>query len=379
VRLTRCPTEAVDAEREHVKVDGPEPSSSRTPGADASSGTVRPGALTQQAVLALQKGAGNALVSRLLATAPREATIQRGLWEGIKDVFDARENEEYLDAMEDLAAFKGKTHKAKNFQSTTKLGMFDAEYDPNSSELKIICKCKFNFVNGSATEFPSAKAEDLTWADENAKTDWKRRFLTQCSNTWSGSHTFYCQKDWWEALTAKVKVDFVAVDSGEHFAVTITKIPPGGFRQSSVTAPETHWYGDTPGSGDFDSEDLTKVKKPGGEQVGAVHEAGHMLGLDDEYGTGTPSHSGLVDEAFGHKVARGSDGRIMSGGMNIQPEHGVTFLAALKEATSVEWGQAAKPPKPVPASAAGAPGTTPAPAPGVTRPSGPPPPVPAAP
>ncbi len=299
-----------------------------------------------------------------------QASIQRGpldyLADRVGDALDIRDNEadndareEYQDAVEELAEFSSETYSTENFQSTTRLGAFDVTYTPSSGELLIVCKCKFNFQSGSATQYPTASTEDLTWnsIDTNETANWKANFLSTVSTTWSsGNHTFYCQKDYWEALSATTRVEIREVDSDEHFALDIAKIPVGAFRTSSVGRPETSWTGFTPGQGNFDSNDLTTVNKPGGQQQAAVHEAGHMLGLDDEYGTGTPDHSGLVESEFGHGVARGADGRIMSGGTDIQPEHGVTFLEGLKEATDMtEWSHSAKPPKAIPA----VPGSTP--------------------
>jgi Zn-dependent peptidase ImmA (M78 family) len=282
-------------------------------------------------------------------------------WNGLGDAFDMRDNEAALDEWEDYQAstaemlkFVSNTHRAENFQSTTRLGMFDAIYNP-SGTLQIVCKCKFNFVSGNATEFPNATPEQLAWTDQAEMDAWKAKFISTVSSTWSsGNHIFYCQKPWWESLIAKVSVDIQEADSGEHFALSIAKIPKGEFRTSSVSSPTVlPIIGQTTGgTGDFDSEDLETVSKPGGMQTPAVHEAGHMLGLDDEYGTGTPSHSDLVESEFGHGVARGSDGRIMSGGNDIQPEHGVTFLEALKEATGIsQWTATMCPvPRPVPAN-----------------------------
>lgn len=282
-------------------------------------------------------------------------------WNAVGDALGMRDNEAALDEWEDYQASREEMmeflanapHIAENFQSTTRLGMFDAIY--NLSTLQIVCKCKFNFVSGNATEFPNATPEQLTWTDKAEMDAWKARFISTVSNTWSsGNHVFYCQKPWWESLIARVSVDIQEADSGEHFALTIAKIPRGGFRTSSVTSPTVlPIIGQvTSGTGDFDSEDLDTVSKAGGMQTPAVHEAGHMLGLDDEYGTGTPSHSDLVESEFGHGVARGDDGRIMSGGNDIQPEHGVTFLEALKDATGIsEWTATMCPvPRPIPAN-----------------------------
>jgi hypothetical protein len=322
----------------------------------------------EPSILALQHSAGNAAVARAIATGRTSSpVIQRGIF----DMFESEE-EQYHDSQDELEEFKKAIHASTNFLPSTGLGMFDAAYDPSASALNVTCKVKFDFRDGSPSEFPSAAPGDLAWTDA-LKTDWKSRYLSTVSSSWSGHHTFYCTKDWWEDLSAAVNVQFVEVENGEHFAVHVAKIPPGGFRQSSVTAPESHWLGATdPGSGDFDSEDLTPTRKPGGTQVGAVHEAGHMLGLDDEYGTGTPSHSDPVQAEFGHGVTRGADGRIMSGGMEVQPEHGVTFLEGLKDCTAMdEWSHTQKLPRSIPAGAATgagdlAPGALPGPPPSST-------------
>jgi hypothetical protein len=319
----------------------------------------------QQQAVAQQLGTvqGNQHLQRVVASdGPSSDLIQRDLLDTLGDVFNLRENEaeldeweDYQDAMQELAAFRSTSHVAENFQSTTRLGLFDAIYQPSSGTLRIVVRCKFNFVNGSAAEFPRASAADLTWADEDAKNAWKVNFLSTVNSAWSGNHIFYCTKDWWESLRATVVVNAVDSEVEPHFVLSITKIPPGEFRGSSVTSPTVvPFLGPLgPGTGDFDSEDLTTIAKPGGRQTAAIHEMGHILGVDDEYvgsGPGAPSHSPMVQSEFGTGVAKGTDGRVMSGGNDIQPEHGVTFLAALREATDMtEWTMTMCPvPRPIP-------------------------------
>ncbi len=374
--------------------------------ASSANSSIDASSLTPATIHQLQRTIGNQEVLRLLKNQPKgeplqrspENTIQRGwiddvvsgigntvsgignavsdaasfvgnavgdaasfVGNAVGDALDIRDNEAALDlwedyesSMDELVDFIGDTHTEENFQSSTRIGFFDASYSPGNNELTITCRCKFNFVNGTAAQFPTASAADLTWTDE-AKENWRNQFLNDCSTAWSGNHTFFCQKDWWEMLQASVNVRFTSAESDEHFALNVKKIPPGEFDRSSVTSPQPilgGLLGYTQGTGDFDSEDLTTVNKPGGQQQAAVHESGHMLGLDDEYFTGetdAPSHSDMVDDELGHGVARGEDGRIMSGGMDIEPEHGVTFLEALKAATGMdEWSTQAKSPTPVP-------------------------------
>ncbi len=264
----------------------------------------------------------------------------------------ATEWSDYQHTLDDLHAFSAQPHTTDNFQPSTGLGLFDVTYTPAAGSLEIVCKCKFNFVNGVATEYPGATPADLNWTPEQKK-KWTADYLSTVNSTWSGHHTFHCQKDWWESLSGAVAVHFVEADSAEQFVLDVTKIPKGEFRRSNVSAPSVGTFGGvTPGHGEFDSEDLSSVDKPGGTQTPAAHEAGHMLGLDDEYNTGetgAPSHSADVEREFGHEVKRGADSRIMSGGMDILPEHGVTFLEAIKKATDMEeWATEAKPPRAAP-------------------------------
>lgn len=66
----------------------------------------------------------------------------------------------------------------------------------------------------------------------------------------------------------------------DHWEISVTKIPSGAFRRSSVNS--------LLGNVTLDSEDLRAIPKgcPGHTQKGAVHEFGHMLGLPDEYPAG---------------------------------------------------------------------------------------------
>ncbi|PKH49303.1 hypothetical protein CXF68_00750 [Tenacibaculum sp. Bg11-29] len=80
----------------------------------------------------------------------------------------------------------------------------------------------------------------------------------------------------------KVYLDFRFLSSfdelniGEHWEIYVLKIKRGEFEQSFVNS----YFGRV----QLDSEDLTpSLKSVDIYQRGAVHEFGHMLGLDDEY------------------------------------------------------------------------------------------------
>jgi hypothetical protein len=92
-----------------------------------------------------------------------------------------------------------------------------------------------------------------------------------------------------------------------------------------------------------------------------------MLGLGDEYpdkkdATKAVAHEALAKTEFGHGVPRKRDGRIMSNGEDIEPEHGVTFLEALRAVSKMqEWSFDAKLPTPVPSELMDGPMPRPAP------------------
>jgi hypothetical protein len=96
----------------------------------------------------------------------------------------------------------------------------------------------------------------------------------------------------------------------------------------------------------------------GSRQITAVHESGHMFGLDDEYtGAGeyapgkTTEHSELAAKAGETGIVHGLSDNIMSVGATIRRQHYVTFLDALKVVSGIdEWGfgdtSVVEPPKP---------------------------------
>ena len=96
--------------------------------------------------------------------------------------------------------------------------------------------------------------------------------------------------------------------------LNVSKIPElGDTRKSRVKRPSKK-HG-KPGQATLDSEDLVQYEG----QTPAYHEAGHMLGLGDEYPGKkfkgkAPAHSKLVEAEFGKGVLRGKDNRIMSHG-----------------------------------------------------------------
>lgn len=240
----------------------------------------------------------------------------------------------------ELKAFLGQTHEVKAFNSSTGLGLFDVSYNPVSQRMEALFRIKFNFIDANALEYPGAAETDIQWQDGEAA-KWRSDFITLVEGRWGGKFRFACDKEGFESVRAYVDVEVEDSDEDWHYECTIKKIPPGEFEQSFVTT-----YLDSneleQNTGTFDSEDLKWRQIAGASeaQKPAVHEFGHLIGLDDEYDDGTTDvrHGTLVQDALGTEVVKADTDDVMSQGNQIRPQHYVTFLEALKEASGIqEW------------------------------------------
>ncbi len=290
--------------------------------------------LPAEQLLALQRSAGNAAVARALAARSFDRAA-------------------YQRAMEAKAKFMAMLWAGPSWHPSTGRGNFDVLYEPLTGLLTVTVKCKFWFEDGKPDEWPLDDPEDLVWTPE-AILKFKADFVRRVSAFWSDRFTFHCTRDWWEDLQAAVQVRFVeSTEKDSHYSVKVRKIPDAGFKRSNVKPiKSTQMHGrSTLTSADLDQIDHGKHGEY--SQVPAFHEAGHMLGLGDEYEeertkkSGIP-HEKLVKAEFGHGVPLHDDGRLMSEGDLIVPEYGVTFLEALRVITAMnEWHYDAKPPAPV--------------------------------
>ena len=101
----------------------------------------------------------------------------------------------------------------------------------------------------------------------------------------------------------------------DHWEVTVTKIKAGSFRTSYVAYKK--------GQVTLDSEDLVPVAKGAKTpQRGAIHEFGHMLGLDDEY---------IQGSKYKHDTAS-----IMHSSEVIRPRHNSTLMKWLNNAITLK-------------------------------------------
>lgn len=282
-------------------------------------------------------------------------TVQRWPWSKAK----TPERAAYEQARADLQDYrKGNHPDGEQHVTFSGLGSFDAHLNAAIDALFVTVMVRFKFLDET---YQKVDEEDLArilankeqraprlisvverWAPAEQE-EWKRRFLTLASSTWSSKHTLYCHKDWWEDLKARVVATFVdAKDVGPAVGVTVHK--GTGVARSNVRMGA---------NAELNQGDIEGVHPV------AAHESGHMLGLGDEYQEkGAPDderagHSAMVKAEFGHEVVRGKADAdsIMAGAgaQKVLPEHGVVFLEAIRQATKMsEWHLSAKPPKPVP-------------------------------
>jgi hypothetical protein len=238
--------------------------------------------------------------------------------------------------------FMAWVYESHGWRPSTGLGNFDVSYDPKTGVLDVTVRCKFWFRDGKPEDFE--EDEDPRWNPAEIL-KWKADFMRRVSAKWSNQFTFHCTRDGWEELQAAVQVHFVeSEEKDSHYELQVTKIPEAETKQSRVRRPPKH--NRRRGKAFLDSGDLAQEEKGDYSQTVAFHEAGHMLGLGDEYNKDKkPAHEKLVEAEFGHGVPRHKDGRLMSQGDLIGPEYGVTFLEALRMITGVpEWSFNAKPP-----------------------------------
>jgi hypothetical protein len=315
-------------------------------------------------LLGMQRSVGNAAVARLIqrdkaeeaaAVSTEQFNVQCWPFGDSK----GPERKAYEDAQSKLNEFSGKKHPPvpKVFSPSTG-GHFRVQLDPRAKRLDISVKCRFEFLDDGPAridpeEMKMATAEGRApamireaWTLE-AKQEWKRKFLLEVNADWSNNFDYYCHKDWWESLNVPAMIRFYEVPETEGGGPDLGVIVHKGDTNLMINTVKL-------GGGRMEVNESV-VEDRGGAT--AVHEAGHVLGLGDEYAEGAPEgkgadHSGLVEAEFGHKVIRGKGDpdSIMANGVKILPEHGVTFLEAIRDITGMqEWHMKPKvPPMPVP-------------------------------
>jgi hypothetical protein len=143
------------------------------------------------------------------------------------------------------------------------------ELSDGNYELELFMKIQFFFEDGDGGKWTAADKSRYM-------NDWK----VAVTGTWSGRRLHTTKK----GKAVSLSVQFALQEGGwmvDHWEIEVTKIKAGSFRTSYVNTKK--------GNVVLDSEDLTFTAKGEGQmQQGAVHEFGHMMGLDDEYPTSSP-------------------------------------------------------------------------------------------
>jgi outer membrane protein OmpA-like peptidoglycan-associated protein len=157
-------------------------------------------------------------------------------WVGdrVGDALDMRDDEERLDAEEELRAFMAQTYDIENFHPSTGRGLFNAEYDPTAGVLAIIVNIHFDFRDGSPANHEwvnkssgaAHPPEAFQWQDDE-KTAWAANTLRMVRETWEGQYMFHCTRQYWEALPdVNVNIDIQEVDAGDaHYDIEVHKWP----------------------------------------------------------------------------------------------------------------------------------------------------------
>jgi hypothetical protein len=313
--------------------------------------------------LALQRAAGNSAVRQLLRPAGRhrnDVPVQRGFLDAIGDALDMRYNEkerdEYEDSMSELEKFrKGKPVTKDRHEPSSGTGKFDVSFAPGEGVLTLTVRCFFEFKDSLAgkrvdpASDPSAPRMMDIWArwTPQETQDWKARFFAQVMGVWKDPATFWCQRDWWEDLKATTRVQFLDEPQKDpsryHFYVSVNKRGSMDKQRNSVRPHGS------------DANFYEEMLDPGKQPTGA-HEAGHMLGLGDEYqdeNAGPLLHDKLVKAQFGNQLVQGKGDpeSLMAHGSKVLPEHSVTFFEALEKLTpNLTWARVKKLPRPAPAT-----------------------------
>lgn len=314
-------------------------------------------------MVALQRSAGDGAVGQLVAAKSSDRpVVQRGILDAIGDALDIRYNEkerdEYEDSISELEKLKGgKPITRERHQPSTGAGMFDVAWSPANGQLTMTVRCHFNFHDSVVERKVDPKSDPSapTMIDIVAKWDpaeiatWKAQFIQQATSIWKDTHTFYCQRDWWEGLTATTQVQIVDEPDTNpfkyHYLVTVHK-------RGSLEKGPAETVGVVKKQAEFGQE---MFDDPKGKPL-AAHEAGHMLGLGDEYtgpSAGPLLHDKLAKLQLGKEIVQGKGDpeSLMNDGAKVLPEHGVTFFEALETLRpDLKWGREPKPRRPVPAT-----------------------------
>ena len=181
---------------------------------------------------------------------------------------------------------------------------------PCGGTMTIVVKCKFWFEDGDRALWEGeedAGPDSHLWGPAEIL-QWKADFKRKVSNAWSGKHTFHCTRDGWEDLRRPCGCGSSSPrrKPTRTTCSTSSSSPSWGIggraRSRALEEERDH---DTPGQATLDSQDLEQYDG----QTPAYHEAGHMLGLGDEYPNKKNKEADRAREARASRVPQGRPAR----------------------------------------------------------------------
>lgn len=190
---------------------------------------------------------------------------------GIKDAINLRENEEMLDAQEDLDDFRQETFAPlEDFQPSSGIGQFDTAFNAKTGQMTVSLKVSYQFEDGDPTAVaPGFKPEEFQWTDAE-KDAWKARYQADVGAMWSGQHQIHSTRSFWDSVLVNVSVQVLEDASDPHFEFHVKKYPlDAGMAQSSICQPgyehnnsgSCSAHGDGHGTGELDNNDLREEQK----------------------------------------------------------------------------------------------------------------------
>lgn len=231
--------------------------------------------MSVQAMLALQRSAGNQAAGRAVARRTVARDLLDDIGDAVGDFFDARSNEDERDAHEDLEDFRNETYAPlTDYEPSSEVGLFDAACDMRAGTLTITLKVAYNFTAGDPTKVSAGfRASEFQWTPQE-QAEWKARYMREVSAMWSAQFVISNTKPHWEAMTVATTVSVVEDAGDPHFTLSVAKYPPdAGMVQSSICPPGFHHdpangncaantaADDESGTGDMDSNDLRPEQK----------------------------------------------------------------------------------------------------------------------
>jgi outer membrane protein OmpA-like peptidoglycan-associated protein len=231
-------------------------------------------------LIALQRSAGNAAVSRMLGA----TALLRQPAGTVAPAVDPA-----------LAAFMAMSYIAKDVHPSTGRGLFDAAYEPTTGEMAITVRVHFNFQAGNILDpdwlagiggFPALltsgwTASDFIWTDDE-KAAWAKNAISEVQDLWSEQYVFFNQTPGWESLPA-VHVNVVIQEGPpdkSQWVIDVNKWPTDAGLEESM---------DIPGAADRQSH---------GRLQEMTRDPGGITDPDSEHrtrGTGARARYGQVD------------------------------------------------------------------------------------